>query len=685
MARRQSGFAIHSIAMKTRSIQILAAVLTLVARPFFAVEQTHPLGADGPDNTQSPYFKVTGADSTTDAFPLKSTNVKADISGVIADVEVEQAYTNSGKVPIEAVYVFPASTRAAVHGVEMRIGQRVIVSKIAEKAEAKQTFEKAKSEKKTASLLEQQRPNVFQMSIANIAPGEEVRVRLHYSEKLAARDRTYEFMYPTVVGPRYSNKGASTEKWMQNPYLPEGTGSPTTFAINVNVRAGMPLQSLTSPSHEAAIAFHGKDNATASLTSDSKHANRDFILRYRLADEAVTSGLLLHQGKDENFFLLNVQPPARVKASQVTPRDYVFILDVSGSMNGFPIQTGKTLMVDLLKSLNEQDTFNVLHFAGTSAALSDKPLPATLANIDRGVNMTSGARAAGGTELLPALKHAYSLPRRDGVSRSIVVITDGYVSIEKEAYALVRNNLNKGNVFAFGIGSAVNRHLIESMARAGQGEVFVVSDPAQARVAAEHFRHYVSSPVLTNLEVTYDGFTASDAQPQSLPDVFADRSIELIGKWKGEAKGRIHLKGKAGNAPYEATFDVASEAARGMSNPALRPLWARERVRALSDDEAVRPDAETTREITSLGLTYSLLTEHTSFVGVDETPKELLAAAQTVNQALPLPQGVTDMAVGGQPAPTIAAAGSTPEPSVMGLLIMGLSALALHRRRARRI
>ena len=679
---RQTGPAIQNTAMKPNTFHLLFAALLLVARTVHAVQQPHPLGEDGAEKSQSAFFQIIG--SNTEAFPLKSTTVNADISGVIANVEVEQVYTNTGKTPIEAVYVFPASTRAAVHGVEMRIGQRIIKAKIEEKKQAQATFNKAKAEKKTATLLEQQRPNVFQMNVANIAPGDEVHVLIHYSEKLAARDRVYEFMYPTVVGPRYSNKGATAEKWTQNPFLNEGTSSPTTFAINVNVKAGMPLQSLTSPSHEAAIKFNGKDSATVALQADPKHGNRDFILHYQLADEAVASGLLLHQDKDENFFLLNVQPPARVKSSQVTPRDYIFILDVSGSMNGFPLQTGKTLMLDLLKSLNQEDTFNVLHFAGTSAVLSDQPLPATLANIDRGVNMTKGARAGGGTELLPALKHAYSLPQRSGVSRSVVVITDGYVDIEKEAYKLVRTNLNKGNVFAFGIGSAVNRNLIESLARAGQGEPFVVTDNAQAKIAAGRFRDYISSPVLTGIEVTCEGFAAKESQPASLPDVFADRPIEIIGKWSGEAKGRIHLKGKAGHAPYEATFDVAAEAAKGLANPALRPLWARERVRALSDDEAIRADAETTREITSLGVTYSLLTEHTSFVGVDETPHDTLADAQTVNQPLPLPQGVRNAAVGGQPATptvTVASAGTTPEPGVIGLLMMGLGALCMQRRR----
>ena len=613
---------------------------------------------------------------------------------MIAEVTVEQTYANTGDSPIEAVYVFPASTRAAVHGVEMRIGERVIVAKIQEKEQAKATYEKAKSENKAASLLEQERPNVFRMSVANILPGDEVKVTLNFSEKLTATDRVYEFVYPTVVGPRYSNKGGATESWVGNPYLSEGVATPSTFAAHVDVRSGMPLQSLTCTSHEPEIEFTGVDRATVALPASGEAGNRDFVLRYRLADSQVVSGLLLHEGEEENFFLLNVEPPARVRPEQIPPRDYLFILDVSGSMNGFPLNTAKALMRDLLGGIRTTDTFNVLLFAGKSRMLAEASLPATPENIARGTDLTRLAEGSGGTELLPALKRALAMPQDEGTSRSIVVVTDGFVNIEREAFDLVRSELGSANLFAFGIGSSVNRWLIEGMARAGMGEPFFVLTPGEAGRTASRFRDYISSPVLTDIKVRYEGFDAIEVQPESFPDVFADRPIELIGKWKGGASGRIIVTGRGGAGPYEASFDVSAEAGKGMENPALRPLWAREQVRMLADNSMVASNLrgskvhdEAKREITTLGLTYGLLTQFTSFVGVDETPREVLAKLRQVQQPLPLAQGVSNQAVGsgqvivsgggGSPGTT----GAAPEPGAIGLLLISAMSLLLHRHR----
>ncbi|WP_353567285.1 VIT and vWA domain-containing protein [Haloferula sargassicola] len=635
------------------------------------------------DRTLPPRFEVTG-EQNAEAFPLKSTDLQATLSGVIAEVTVKQTYANTGSSPIEAVYVFPASTRAAVHGVEMKIGERVVVAEIQEKKQAKATYEKAKAEHKTASLLEQERPNVFRMNVANILPGDEVKVTLHFSEKLTATERVYEFVYPTVVGPRYSNAGAATEPWIGNPYLGEGVATPATFAAQIRVNAGMPLQSLTSPSHSVKIDFTGKEQAEVDLPASGEAADRDFVLHYRLADSQVASGLLLHEGEKENFFLVNVEPPQRVVPEQIPARDYLFVLDVSGSMHGFPLDTAKSLMRDLLGGLRPTDTFNVLLFAGESRMFSQTSLPATPENIARGTDLTRMANGSGGTELLPALKRALALPMDEDTSRSIVVVTDGYVSIEREAFELVRSQRGRANLFAFGIGSSVNRWLIEGLARAGMGEPFFVLHPGEAEETARRFRGYISSPVLTGIRVSYEGFRTSEVQPRSIPDVFADRPIELIGKWTGEPRGRIIVTGQGGAGPYKAVFDVADVASR--SNPALRTLWAREKVRTLADDALVagRGKEEINREITTLGLTYSLLTEHTSFVAVDETPREVVDKLKKVTQPLPLPKGVGEQALGtGQVVSGGggSAVGAAPEPGVVSLLLLTAAGLLLHRHR----
>lgn len=645
---------------------------------------------DPNQTTLAPYFEILGG-GETNAFPLQKTETKVNVSGTIADVVVHQLYANRGSNTLEAKYVFPASTRAAVHGMEMKVGERIIRAKIQEKSEAKANYEKAKEEKKTAALLEQKRPNVFQMNVANIAPGEEVSVTLHYSETIPAKDRIYEFVFPTVVGPRYSTTPTNSaegleDDWVQSPYMAKPAGGeiafsqmPTgpSFDISVDVRAGMKVQSLKCPSHETDITFPDEATAHVQLKPSIKATagNRDFVLRYQLADKQVTTGLLLDQHPQGNHFWLTVQPPARITPEQIPPREYLFIVDVSGSMNGFPLDTAKDLVRNLIGGLGAQDTFNVMLFAGASNVLSPKPLAANQANITSAVNLIDGQNASGGTNLLPALEDAFKLPGDENKSRSIVLITDGFVDCEKKSFDLVRNNLGKSNFFAFGIGSSVNRFLIEGLARAGRGEPCIVLEPKECANAAKRFREMIASPVLTDVKIEFDGFTAKNVEPPSIPDVFADRPIEIFGKWDGAAKGHIRVTGLAGKEKVKFDFDVAEAFAKGTQNPALRTLWARERVRRLSDDAQFDATSELKREITTLGLTYELLTDYTSFLAVDETPRPALAKAQTVVQPLPLPKGVENTAVGG------GTNGTTPEPGGFLLLMAATVVLLMGRNR----
>ena len=642
--------------------------------------------------TLAPYFEVTGGST----FPLQKTDVAVQVAGTIADVMVTQTYANLGGTPIEARYVFPASTRAAVHGMEMNVGGRVIVAKIEEKVKAQATYDQAKSEKKTAALLEQKRPNVCQMNVANIAPGETVVVKLHYSETIAATERIYEFVFPTVVGPRYSNAKtdsaeAKDETWVQNPYLlkpatgAEATALPT-LDLKVDVRAGMPIQSLRCTTHETDITFPDANTTHVALKPGvgGSAANRDFVLRYQLAEQKVATGFLLDQGEKENFFWLTVQPPARVLPAQIPAREYLFIVDVSGSMHGFPLDTAKQLVRGLIGGLGEKDSFNVMLFSGAANVLSPQPLAANQANIETAVRLLDGRNAGGGTELLPALEKAFQLPGDENRSRSIVLITDGFVDCEKRSFELVRNNLGRANFFAFGIGSSVNRFLIEGLAHVGRGEPFIVLEPKDCAPAAERFRKYINAPVLTDIKVECDGFVTNQVEPPSVPDVFADRPVEIFGKWTGEPKGRIRVSGLAGQERVTFDFDVAEAFAKGAHNPALPTLWARERVRTLGDYQKVQASDEQQREITTIGLTYHLLTDYTSFVAVDETPRPALAAAQTVTQPLPLPQGVSNQAVGGSMVVTgnAGTTGTTPEPGGALLAIVAIVAVLGGRRRA---
>lgn len=633
--------------------------------------------------SEAPYFEVggEGGGQAAATLPLKSSVADVKIEGTIAKVHLTQRYVNMGAKPIEAIYVFPASTRAAVHGMTLSTGGKVITAKIKESARAKEDYERAKSEKKTAALLQEHRPNVFQMSVANILPGDDIDVEIEWTETIPAVDSTYEFVFPTVVGPRYTGGSAAgrNEAWTQNPHLAPGVKSPTTFKLNASLVTTLPLAEVKCPSHPVKVDFQAVDRAGVKIDTKAgeEAVDRDLILRWKLGNEQVDAGLMLNQGAGTNHFLLQVAPPTRATPDQIPPRDYVMILDVSGSMNGFPLETAKGLLRDLVNGLRPEDTFNVVTFASGSGTLSREPLPANAENIREAMEFIDGQHSGGGTELEAALKRSLALPGGEGRSRSFLLITDGYVNVEAEAKELVRANIGKANLFTFGIGTSVNRELLEGLARMGQGEPVVVTAPAEAKTAAVKFREQVSMPVLAKVSVNGEGVSLANITPEPYPDVFANRPLVITGTWSGEPKGKIIVRGIGGNGmPFEKAINLADAAAKtGLEKPALPVLWARERVRALGD---LPIGAESVREITSLGLSYSLLTPYTSFLAVDETPRPVDGVAQSVRQAAPLPKGV------GMPANFsrgVTSGASVPEPGSVGLIAVLVVLLALQRKR----
>ncbi|MFZ2447950.1 MAG: VIT domain-containing protein [Syntrophobacteraceae bacterium] len=617
-----------------------------------ALEPKPADSGEKPDKTLSPYFFVKSDDSSLDQLPLKSTSALVNVSGIIADVTVTQVYKNEGKKPIEAIYVFPASTRTAVYGMKMTIGERTITARIQKREEARQAYEQAKKEGKSASLLEQNRPNVFQMNVANILPGDEIRTELSYTELMVPTDGVYEFAYPTVVGPRYSNAPESTappsEKWSQNPYLHQGEAPTYAFDITVNVAAGMDIQEMACPSHKVNINYKNKGLASVELDpSEKSGGNRDYILKYRLSGNQISSGLLLFEGQKENFFLLMMEPPRRVTPANIPPREYIFIVDVSGSMHGFPLDISKKLFKDLAAGLRPIDSFNVLLFSGGSQVLSEKSLPAGEQNVQRAIKLIEQQQGGGGTELLPALRRALTLPRTEGASRTIVIATDGYVTVEPEVFDLMNELLGNANFFTFGIGSSVNRHLLEGMARIGAGEPFVITRPDEAPAAAQRFRKYIQSPILTQTRLDFGKFETYDVEPAGVPDLFAERPVIVYGKWRGKPQGEITLFGTSGEGKYQKQLDV-SQVKPLAENSALRYLWARSRITRLGDYNNLGQTDERVRQITELGLDYNLLTAYTSFVAIDSEVRRKGEDATTVKQPLPLPQGVSDNAVGGE-------------------------------------
>ena len=631
--------------------------------------------------TESPFFFVKSDTPGVDALPLKGTQVDVQISGVIADVTVTQHYKNEGTRAIEARYVFPGSTKAAVYGMNVRLADRLITANIREKKQAKIEYDNAKKEGKTAALLEQHLPNVFEMNVANIMPGDDVKVELRYTELLVPQSGNYQFVFPTVVGPRYNSPQSAQAQapWVSQPYLPAAQASSAAFDIKLKLATPIGIKEVRSSSHSIDVKKDGDERASVTLRPNDKPVNnRDFILDYRLASDRIESGVMLYQSQGENFFLAMVEPPKQVAAAAINPRDYIFVVDISGSMHGFPLETSKVLLRELIGNLRPSDTFNVLLFSGSNRFLSPKSVPATQANIEQAIRTINEMGGGGSTELIPALKRVYAEPKAADVSRTVVVVTDGYVTVEREAFELVRRNLSQANLFSFGIGSSVNRHLMEGLARAGMGEPFIITQPSEAKAQAERFRKMIESPVLTSVKLRFEGLDAYDIEPAQLPDVLGERPVVVFGKWRGkadEATGKVVIEGQSATGPYRSTQPVNTQVASNAA--ALRYLWARHRIASLSDQEALDGGDAQRERITELGLQYNLLTQYTSFLAVDKVVRNSAPLdAATVNQPSPLPEGVSNLAIGAEVP-------GTPEPATWGAALVLLSVLALLARRQR--
>ena len=434
---------------------------------------------------------------------------------------------------------------------------------------------------------------------------------------------------------------------------------------------------MRSATHAIEVTQAGDERATVALQhGGAPQNNRDFILDYRLAGDRIESGVMLFKGSDENFFLAMVEPPKHVPASAISPREYIFVVDISGSMHGFPLDTSKVLLRELIGGLKPSDTFNVLLFSGSNRFLAPHSVPATRANIEHAIRTIEQMGGGGSTELIPALRRVYAEPKAPDVSRTVVVVTDGYVTVEREAFELVRKNLSQANVFSFGIGSSVNRHLMEGLARAGMGAPFIITQPSQAAAEATRFRQMIESPVLTSVKARFEGLDVYDVEPMQLPDVLGERPVIVFGKWRGEARGQVVIEGQGATGPYRNAIAVGPHI--GQDTAALRYLWARHRIAALSDQESLEGGENLRKRITELGLQYNLLTQYTSFLAVDRVVRNPEPdAAASVNQPSPMPQGVSNLAIGAEVP-------GTPEPETWGAVAVLLSMLAMLARRARR-
>lgn len=598
--------------------------------------------------------------------PLKHTDVKAEISGFISRVVVTQQFENPFKEKIEAVYTFPLPQNAAVDDMTMIIGSRTVKGKILPREEAKAVYDAAKSSGKVAGLLDQERPNIFTQSVANILPGEQVKITISYVETLKYENGAYEFVFPMVVGPRYVPGTATSEQpgngvapntdrvpdgsRITPKSLPAGIRSGHDISVEVVLDAGLIVDNVVSKSHLIDTQRPDPRSARLRLKEGSTIPNKDFILRYDVAGQAIQDALLTHRSEKGGFFTMILQPPDRVTAEDVTPKELVFVLDTSGSMNGFPIEKAKETMKLALDGLYPSDTFNLITFAGDTHILFPKPVAATRENLRKAQAFLNSRSGAGGTEMMTAIKAALQPSNDQTHVRIVCFMTDGYVGNDMEIIAEVQKHQN-ARVFAFGIGDGVNRFLLDQMAQAGRGEVEYVSLSDDGSAAARRFHERVRNPLLTDISIDWSGLPVADVYPQRIPDLFGAKPVVLTGRYTSPGRATIRLKGKvAGN---DFTREIPVEFPETMaSHDVLASLWARARIdNLMSQDyggvQRGNMKQELKDTITQLGIEYRLMTQFTSFVAVEEMIVTDGGQPRRIEVPVEVPQGVNDGAVYG--------------------------------------
>ncbi len=590
-------------------------------------------------------------------LPLRHSDMSAQITLHVGSVRLQQTYENPYASKIEAVYVFPLPQNAAVTDFVMQIGDRRIRGIIRERDEARRIYEQARSQGYVASLLTQERPNIFTQSVANIEPGKRIDIAIDYFHTLAYADGVYEFVFPMVVGPRFNPPGSSDGVAAVPARMPGTSGQATEvqylrpheisshmLSLRVDLDAGVEIGKLSSPSHVIDVEREGPSCAVVTLRDGEAIPNRDFVLRYQVAEDDVHGAVAVHREGSGGYFTLVLQPPERMPEVPGRAREMIFVVDCSGSMEGEPLAACQRAMRRCLGRLRPTDTFQVIRFSDAAASMGAKPLAATPENVRRGRRYVDALSADGGTMMMRGIRAALDLPRDPERRRIVTFMTDGFIGNEREILREIQVRIGDARIFSFGVGSSPNRYLMERMALMGRGASgYVGLDGSGERQVDALFRR-LEQPALSDIAVHWGGVRVHETYPAPVPDLFVGRPVVLVGQFEGELPDHVRVTGRMGDRA--ASYDLA--VAGRSEHPALAKLWARSKIAHLSDGMllAAYPD-ELAREITQVALHHGLVSSFTAFVAADSTRRTEGDFGTTVAVPVPVPAGVRyDTSVG---------------------------------------
>ncbi|MBX9666022.1 MAG: VIT and VWA domain-containing protein [Candidatus Obscuribacterales bacterium] len=595
--------------------------------------------------------------------PLKHTKVDATIFGSSARVTVKQVFRNNSREKLEAKYRFPLSENSAVDSMVMKVGDRVIKGDITRREVANSIYQTAKRQGYAAALLDQERTNVFTQSIANLEPGKEIEISINYTETLAFCNGNFQFVFPTVVGPRYQPFGDdSSDEFASNrdnnllkfaSLSPPPTVNVASQArrpghdleINVAVNSGLPIQNLTSRLHKINVQQENKQTALVSLQSLTTIPNRDFVLDISVAGDKLQTGYVTSKSGNDGFLSLMVIPPQKVVTADVAPRELIFVVDCSGSQAGRPIQKTRDTLNYVIDHVNDKDTFQIITFNDGIKNLFGRPENLTLSRRIQAKAFVNDLKALGGTIMEPAVEAACESPAEDNRLRIVSFMTDGYVSDDYRVIGLVKSLRGNSRWFPFGVGDSVNRTLIENIAREGGGESeFVLLDDS-AETVGKKFYQRIAAPVLTDVHISCEGIELLDIYPREVSDVWSNKPLFFNARYTRPGHGKVNIDGFYQGKPYHRSIPVVLDSSTSTSGQ-LGQTWARARIDDLmaQDWEGVQSGVMVDSikdQIVSTALQHHLVSQFTSFVAVDQSRRTSAATVATVDIPVATPEGLS--------------------------------------------
>lgn len=612
------------------------------------------------------------------AAALKHTAVRASIVGPAAKVDVTQTFENPFSEKIEAVYVFPLPENGAVTEFVMTIGQRRIRAVVRERAEAERIYQQAKSQGYTASLLTQERANIFTQRVANIEPGKSLDIAITYYHTVAEVDGSYQWVFPMVVAPRFNppgsggagvgavtqgDRGASGQR-TEVQYLAPEQRNGHDIDVRVDLEAGVPVESVRCGSHVARIQHVSGSRAMVELTKNDRVPNKDMVVEWKVSGAYAKGGLVYGPGRpggdeagwnggDESFVLMLVPPESRERL-QRAPLEMVFVVDRSGSMEGAPIAQARAAVKRGLERLRPGDSFQIIDFAQSASTLGSRPLEATPENIRRGQEFVAGIDAKGGTYMMTGLKAALAFPHDAERLRYVTFLTDGLIGNETEILNAQALNLGESRIFSFGVGSAPNRYLMDMMAKLGHGVSAYVSinDPESSGASTmDLFFDRIERPVLTDVRIDWNGASVSEVTGGAsgrLPDLYTGRSVVVAGKVRGGFSRAIRVMGNAGGKTV--TMEVQPTKAAADGGRSVAAIWARQKLTDLEERSLVEgwDGVRYADAVKRVALENGLVSQFTALVAVDSSVRTSGTSGVSVAVPVPVADGVRyDTTVGG--------------------------------------